>query len=351
MANDRENQFEGQDESEYHFSDDQMNYEMDETSQREVRPATTAESVSAKVGNNRRLIVGGTVFFGLIYIVYKMLMPAPIQPTGEITQVVPTKPTMAQPPVQPAMPAAPVVAVAPTPVASVQAPVQSPAQAQVSPQAQQPTVAAAPVQQPMSQPAVQTPVVQTTQPAQAPPVATITSPSPSVPTSMAMPTLAQPVTVDANVIMQKLLSMEQQNAKLSYSLETEYTQKLANYEQENSVLQGKVQALNNRIANLETSMNQLNQTMQPAGKSYQSSPPPAMPAVMNKREPRITYTVQAIIPGRAWLKSESGDTVTIAEGDVLKSLGKVTKIDPYDGVVQIDTGVRIVSLTYGGGGE
>ncbi len=61
--------------------------------------------------------------------------------------------------------------------------------------------------------------------------------------------------------------------------------------------------------------------------------------------------MQAIIPGRAWLKSDSGDTVTVAEGDLLKGYGRVTKIDPYDGVVTIDNGNRIVTLSYGSGGD
>jgi intracellular multiplication protein IcmG len=67
--------------------------------------------------------------------------------------------------------------------------------------------------------------------------------------------------------------------------------------------------------------------------------------------PKIAFSVQAIIPGRAWLKSDSGDTVTVAEGDMLKSYGRVTKIDPYDGIVDIDTGTKIVSLSYGLNGE
>ncbi len=64
-------------------------------------------------------------------------------------------------------------------------------------------------------------------------------------------------------------------------------------------------------------------------------------------EPKIAFTVQAIIPGRAWLKSDSGDTVTVAEGDALKGIGRITKIDPYDGIVQIDTGRKVVTLSYG----
>jgi hypothetical protein len=80
------------------------------------------------------------------------------------------------------------------------------------------------------------------------------------------------------------------------------------------------------------------------------TPPPGIPPA-KPVEARTTYIVQAIIPGRAWLKSESGDTVTVAEGDLLKDYGRVTKIDPYDGVVDIDTGTKILVLSYGTGND
>ena len=73
----------------------------------------------------------------------------------------------------------------------------------------------------------------------------------------------------------------------------------------------------------------------------------ATPQPAAATEPKIAYTVQAIIPGRAWLRSDAGDTVTVTEGDVIKDVGRITKIDPYDGIVQVNTGTKVVSLTYG----
>jgi hypothetical protein len=34
---------------------------------------------------------------------------------------------------------------------------------------------------------------------------------------------------------------------------------------------------------------------------------------------------------------------------MVRGLGRVTKIDPYDGVVEINTGNKIISLSYGNG--
>jgi septal ring factor EnvC (AmiA/AmiB activator) len=154
------------------------------------------------------------------------------------------------------------------------------------------------------------------------------------------------------IIMDKLAALEEQNTKLTTIVDVT-SQKLTTYEAQNAALQAKILELTTRIAGIESGLNQVSQltqgnkpyrvaTREPSSSSVVSSP-------IKRSEPRITYTVQAIIPGRAWLKSEAGDTITVAEGDVLKSFGRVIKLDPYDGIVEVDTGSRVVTLTYGGG--
>ena len=68
-------------------------------------------------------------------------------------------------------------------------------------------------------------------------------------------------------------------------------------------------------------------------------------------EIKVAFSVQAIIPGRAWLRSDNGEALTVAEGDTIKGFGRVTKIDPYDGIVEVNTGNKVVSLSYGNGAE
>ena len=97
-------------------------------------------------------------------------------------------------------------------------------------------------------------------------------------------------------------------------------------------------------------MNQLVQVLMRQNQPQQSNPSPAnvvgdMP--QSTYQPKIPYNVQAIIPGRAWLRADNGETVTVTEGDVIKDVGRVTKINPYDGVVDINTGNRVISLSYG----
>lgn len=51
------------------------------------------------------------------------------------------------------------------------------------------------------------------------------------------------------------------------------------------------------------------------------------------------YTVHAVIPGRAWLKSTKGSIITVAEGDSLGNYGKVLVIDAAHGLVLTSSGI------------
>lgn len=55
--------------------------------------------------------------------------------------------------------------------------------------------------------------------------------------------------------------------------------------------------------------------------------------------PRLV--VHAIIPGRAWLRTIDGKTITVAEGDNVGEYGKVLKIDAPNGVVITTSGVTL----------
>ncbi len=51
------------------------------------------------------------------------------------------------------------------------------------------------------------------------------------------------------------------------------------------------------------------------------------------------YTVHAVIPGRAWLKSARGQIITVAEGDTIGNYGKILVIDAANGVVLTSSGI------------
>ncbi|MBS0289054.1 MAG: hypothetical protein JSS07_03320 [Proteobacteria bacterium] len=54
-----------------------------------------------------------------------------------------------------------------------------------------------------------------------------------------------------------------------------------------------------------------------------------------------TYSIHAIIPGRAWLRTREGKTITITEGDSVGEYGKVLKIDAPNGIVITTSGVTL----------
>lgn len=67
-------------------------------------------------------------------------------------------------------------------------------------------------------------------------------------------------------------------------------------------------------------------------------------AIANQRNEAFTtptLVVHAIIPGRAWLKTREGTTITVTEGDTLDRYGKVLVIDAANGVVITSSGVTL----------
>lgn len=407
MYNDRDDKYEGNEDSEYHFSDDEVSYEVETESTKPASPITVQkEGLLTNLTRSKRMLISLGVFFVLVFIVYKMVAPSsPTTPQTDITAPVvaqqqqqtaqqraiprnaptiaqqqpvatvpvqqPTMTTPTQAAQQPVMATPPVEAPA-SMVAT--APTQIPAAAQTSSTAMtmsQPTVSSMPAAAPQSMPMNQQPgapaAVQT---AQSAPVASIPTVIPvqspaaynantnqpigTVPTAPATMPSAQPIaTMDANIAR-----VTTQSDQLVNQLRAEYAQKVNDYANQNKALQDQVQTLNTRVATMETELGQLVQALirqsgssAANGSTATTNAPAAQPAQPQAAvDIKSPYNVQAIIPGRAWLRSDNGETITVAEGDMIKELGRVTKIDPYDGVVEINTGNKMMSLSYGNGG-
>lgn len=56
----------------------------------------------------------------------------------------------------------------------------------------------------------------------------------------------------------------------------------------------------------------------------------------------ITYTIRALVPGRAWVSGSNGQSATLVVGDTLKQYGRVTSIQPEKGLVTTSSGKKIV---------
>jgi hypothetical protein len=364
MVHERDEKYEGQEDGEYHFSDDQANYEMEpddavHSTGEKVAAAPKAAQGGGGIEQYKRPLIGVTVFVVLIFLVYKITAPATTAAPGDFTQNSSA-----------AAPAAVQKPAAPAKVADAQNSAFQPLSRPLgmsgssSSGVQQVVVAAhpaaplEPVAQPFVTPAApeqSMPVVvpQTTPPVivQQPPVYNPSHPSAD---SNGNSLVAEPAEVA--LLNQKIAVLTQQSTRM----QVDYSQKIADYEAQNTALQGKLQDLSMRLASLETTLAHLGRAIQqdtrPGGlipNRPGAANAPGMPAqaMMQSSEPKSAYTVSAIIPGRAWLKSEGGETVTVAEGDTLKGYGRIMKIDPYDGVVELDVGGKIVALSYGATGE
>lgn len=340
MVNERYEE-EGHEEGEYHFSDDQANYDMEgDTSVKGAEAAAVLSKVSVgdKLKQHRRIVIAIVVFIVLLGIVYKLVTPS-AQPVTDFQSGANTPaPVSTLPKKIETVPAQPQKTVVTTTTAQSPAMMQ-PAQPLQPVQPAQPIQPVQPVQSAMPAPSVQQPEMT------APPG----TQSPQAATAMAPPPPANVMQNDKNV-NDRLATVEQQNSAIMNLMQTQFAQKISDTELQNTQLRSQVQELTARVSNMEVAFRQLTKMLRNGSAGAVAGPRENAPAA-RVVQPSTKYVVQAIIPGRAWLKSDSGETVTVAEGDSLRGYGRITKIDPYDGVVNIDTGNRVISLAYGLSGD
>ena len=65
---------------------------------------------------------------------------------------------------------------------------------------------------------------------------------------------------------------------------------------------------------------------------------PAATVLQKSIKDTITYNVQAVVPGRAWLMSNTGTSFSVAIGDKVEGLGVIVDIDALNGIVATSSG-------------
>jgi hypothetical protein len=65
------------------------------------------------------------------------------------------------------------------------------------------------------------------------------------------------------------------------------------------------------------------------------------PTAGNGKSPKPIYYVRAIIPGRVWLTTPEGSTLTLGLGDQLAGYGHIDSINPDQGIVTLSSGAII----------
>lgn len=98
---------------------------------------------------------------------------------------------------------------------------------------------------------------------------------------------------------------------------------------------GKISMLNQSIAMLAEQVR-----MQQMQIAKLKEKPKKKPKPQAKSMPKVSYNIQAVIPGRAWLMSTRNKTITVREGSRIPGYGVVKYIDPHHGVVLMSSGKR-----------
>ncbi|MBV9575102.1 MAG: hypothetical protein JO149_00590, partial [Gammaproteobacteria bacterium] len=332
MLNDQDdNKYESHEESEYHFSDEEVSYDVEHEQESSKAVANESKENSIlRLVKSKRILISGGVFIVMVFVVYKMVSPSSVQSmemgatpvVAQQTTAPATNPTVTPPPpvvaaTQSTPPSPPTAAITPpttapnlpppgaiaaaqppSTIVQVPPPASTPAPTQVAASTTPPTQSVAP-----SMPAVIP--VQSATPA-SPTLASLSSSTPVVtPITQTVGTSYQiPGAENANAMA---AMMTQEREKIVSQLQADYEQKISTYAMQNKVIESQMQALDARVVGLQSQLNQLLKAFQTQNTTSENS---AAPATTQRAEAKIPYNVQAIIPGRAWLKSENGETIT-----------------------------------------
>ena len=130
------------------------------------------------------------------------------------------------------------------------------------------------------------------------------------------------------------------------SNDTQVTQALEAIQRQNQMLTQQLTALSGRVVGLESTLTQSSQTVE--GLSQQMGtlkkgvvPAAPLPQLAQSVPTAPQYTVEAVVPQRAWLQAGDGSTITVMIGDDIPELGAVVSIDPYSGNVTTASGTVI----------
>jgi hypothetical protein len=132
------------------------------------------------------------------------------------------------------------------------------------------------------------------------------------------------------------------------------TQTIAKLNTDISAMDNRLLALSNSTGNLSTDVGTIKNEMSTVKRvlgeegvlDIHVPPPPSHHGYLKASQlasarPKSStpaYLVHAIIPGRAWLKANNGQIMTVTEGDTLGDYGKVLVIDAASGMVLTSSG-------------
>jgi len=141
-------------------------------------------------------------------------------------------------------------------------------------------------------------------------------------------------TIVAN-ITEELTANVNQIKELQNNLR-DISRSISNVSNSVSGVDSKILNLTNTVDNLSMDVKNVKKYMQEEDLDLTANLKPSEPDLFSNSP---EYVVHAVIPGRAWLKSSSGQIITVTEGDALGDYGKIALIDAANNIVRTSSGV------------
>lgn len=141
-------------------------------------------------------------------------------------------------------------------------------------------------------------------------------------------------TIVAN-ITEELTANVNQIKELQNNLK-DISRSISNVSNSVSGVDSKILNLTNTVDNLSMDVKNVKKYMQEEDLDLTANLKPSEPDLFSSSP---EYVVHAVIPGRAWLKSSSGQIITVTEGDSLGDYGKIALIDAANNIVRTSSGV------------
>lgn len=132
----------------------------------------------------------------------------------------------------------------------------------------------------------------------------------------------------------EISTMRQQIRTVSQTV-NDVASKMDDVKQTMLVLSERLEQQSRQMARLHT----MSRSRRTASRASSESKPPARPAVQ-----KTTYSIQAIIPGRAWLMSSDGKTLTVSQGSTVPGYGVVRVVNAQLGRVFTSSG-RVIKFS------
>ncbi|NCX93729.1 MAG: hypothetical protein EBX40_03525 [Gammaproteobacteria bacterium] len=108
--------------------------------------------------------------------------------------------------------------------------------------------------------------------------------------------------------------------------------------QTNQTLDSKVGMIETQLTNLDKKFDTYNQHLVSINHSLSKTQQQLQLILAERAEDIHQYTLRAVVPGRAWLVDNQGQTITLMAGQELKDYGKVDEINTELGYVKMSSG-------------